>query len=238
MMNNFNAAGRGSPLACTRADRTRMREIAKAIYDNPSLLEEFERNPNAVAFAINGFKVPDGVHIHIDDGHNKLTPAEQVTALSNGREENWDRVEVRIGYKTVSFVVVEDQLLRANAELAAIAALGGETTIHETARLFNVTMRTLRFYEASGLIRPRRIRNTRFFSASDRARLGMIVKGKRLAFSLAEIAELIGPPDPNCAIGPDFESRLTAYELRTRLIRLEQQRREIDEAIVRLRRTH
>lgn len=64
-------------------------------------------------------------------------------------------------------------------------------TIAELAREFEVTARTIRFYEDEGLIKPRRRGLARIYEAGDRARLGWILRGKRLGFSLAEIRDLL-----------------------------------------------
>jgi DNA-binding transcriptional MerR regulator len=64
-------------------------------------------------------------------------------------------------------------------------------SIAELAREFGITARTMRFYEDEGLITPRRQGLTRLYSAHDRTRLGWILRGKRLGFSLAEIKELL-----------------------------------------------
>jgi DNA-binding transcriptional MerR regulator len=64
-------------------------------------------------------------------------------------------------------------------------------SIAELAREFAITARTIRFYEDEGLIKPRRQGLTRLYSAHDRTRLGWILRGKRLGFSLAEIKELL-----------------------------------------------
>src|SRR4051812_35472718 len=64
-------------------------------------------------------------------------------------------------------------------------------SIAELAREFGITARTIRFYEDEGLIKPRRQGLTRLYSAGDRTRLGWILRGKRLGFSLAEIKELL-----------------------------------------------
>src|SRR5476649_1701878 len=64
-------------------------------------------------------------------------------------------------------------------------------SIAELAREYAITARTIRFYEDEGLIKPRRQGLTRLYSAGDRARLGWILRGKRLGFSLAEIKELL-----------------------------------------------
>ena len=64
-------------------------------------------------------------------------------------------------------------------------------SIAELAREFAITARTIRFYEDEGLIKPKRQNLTRLYSAGDRTRLGWILRGKRLGFSLAEIKELL-----------------------------------------------
>jgi|SRR6185503_1601255 len=64
-------------------------------------------------------------------------------------------------------------------------------SIAELAREFAITARTIRFYEDEGLIKPKRQGLTRLYSVGDRTRLGWILRGKRLGFSLAEIKELL-----------------------------------------------
>jgi DNA-binding transcriptional MerR regulator len=64
-------------------------------------------------------------------------------------------------------------------------------SIAELAREYAVTARTIRFYEDEGLIAPRRQGLMRLYTAGDRTRLGWILRGKRLGFSLAEIKELL-----------------------------------------------
>src|SRR4029078_6349740 len=64
-------------------------------------------------------------------------------------------------------------------------------SIAELAREFGITARTIRFYEDEGLIKPGRRGRTRLYSTHDRVRLGWILRGKRLGFSLAEIKELL-----------------------------------------------
>ena len=64
-------------------------------------------------------------------------------------------------------------------------------SIAELAREYAITARTIRFYEDEGLIKPRRQGLTRLYSTGDRARLGWILRGKRLGFSLSEIKELL-----------------------------------------------
>ena len=65
-------------------------------------------------------------------------------------------------------------------------------TISQMSRLYGVSLRTLRFYEDRGLIKPRREGNARYYRAADRVRLDMILRGKKLGFTLSEISDLIG----------------------------------------------
>ncbi len=69
-------------------------------------------------------------------------------------------------------------------------------TISELAAQLDISPRTIRFYEEKGLISPRRTPgNQRVYTPKDRARLKLILRGKRFGFSLDEIAEMIGTPD-------------------------------------------
>ena len=63
--------------------------------------------------------------------------------------------------------------------------------IAELAREFNVTTRTIRFYEDKGLLSPERQGQRRVYSPRDRVRLRLIMRGKRLGFSLSEIRQMI-----------------------------------------------
>lgn len=64
-------------------------------------------------------------------------------------------------------------------------------SIGELARMFEVTPRTIRFYEQEGLLAPERRGQTRVYHEKDRVRLKLTLRGKRLGFSLAEIREVI-----------------------------------------------
>ena len=109
-----------------------------------------------------------------------------------------------------------------------------ESTIGQLAAEFGVSLRTLRFYEDRKLLRPRREGTARYYSNTDRIRLQMILKGKQLGFTLTEIGELIGATDST----ENFEEKLQPAQIATQIDHLERQRREIDEAIARLRATH
>ncbi len=111
-----------------------------------------------------------------------------------------------------------------------------EMTISQMSRLYGVSLRTLRFYEDRGLIKPRREGNSRYYRTSDRTRMDMIVKGKKLGFTLTEISDLIG--GKGASETPDLEERLQPQQIANQISHLERQREEIDSAIARLRATH
>lgn len=99
-------------------------------------------------------------------------------------------------------------------------------TISELAKEFDVTTRTIRFYEDQGLLSPAREGTTRVFSARDRVRLKLALRGKRLGFSLAEIRELFELYD----VSRDEHKQLEEFlaKLQRRRARLEQQREDIE----------
>jgi len=63
--------------------------------------------------------------------------------------------------------------------------------IADLAREFDISTRAIRFYEAKGLLNPERVGATRVFRRRDRARLILILRGKRLGFSLRDISEYL-----------------------------------------------
>ena len=69
--------------------------------------------------------------------------------------------------------------------------------ISELAREFDITTRSIRFYEDVGLLQPQRQGSTRIYYHRDKIRLKLILRGKRLGFSLAEIRELFDLYDTN-----------------------------------------
>ncbi len=111
-----------------------------------------------------------------------------------------------------------------------------EMTISQMSRLYGVSLRTLRFYEDRGLIRPRREGNARYYRGADRVRMEMILRGKKLGFTLTEINDLIGGKGANET--PDLEEQLQPQQIVNQIGHLERQREEIDSAIERLRATH
>ncbi len=69
---------------------------------------------------------------------------------------------------------------------------GPTFAISDLAREFDITPRTIRFWEDQGILAPQREGSKRIFTRRDRARLKMALRGKRLGLSLAEIKDLIG----------------------------------------------
>jgi DNA-binding transcriptional MerR regulator len=111
-----------------------------------------------------------------------------------------------------------------------------EKPIGDMAREFGVSLRTLRFYEDRGLLSPRREGAARFYNGADRLRMQMILKGKRLGFTLAEISDLIGAKASSTS--SEFEEKLQPEQIISQISYLERQRREIEDAIGRLRETY
>ncbi len=107
-------------------------------------------------------------------------------------------------------------------------------TIGDLARDFAVTLRALRFYEDKGLLAPRREGLARLYSGTDRERLTLILKGKRLGFTLAEIRGLVAAHEGNAG---SKGLALTRERCLSQLSQLERQRTEIDAAITELRDT-
>lgn len=102
-------------------------------------------------------------------------------------------------------------------------------TIREMCDAFQVTPRTLRFYEAKELLFPIREGQKRLFTKSDRARLKLILRGKRFGFSLEEIRQLLDLYD----MGDTQLTQLSrTYEVaQDRLNDMIRQRDELNEAI-------
>ncbi len=103
----------------------------------------------------------------------------------------------------------------------------------ELAREAGVTPRAIRFYEDKGLLAPRRVGATRVFTYREVGRLKIILRGKRLGFSLADIKDYLDlyDADPTQA----SQLRLLVAKARERLADLERQRRDIDAVVEELR---
>lgn len=102
-------------------------------------------------------------------------------------------------------------------------------TIRQMCDAFDVTARTLRFYEAKELLSPVREGQKRLFTKRDRARLKLILRGKRFGFALEEIRQLLDLYD----MGDQQQTQLvrTVEVAEGHLEDLKRQREELDEAI-------
>ncbi|MCK6375004.1 MAG: MerR family DNA-binding transcriptional regulator [Zoogloea sp.] len=98
-------------------------------------------------------------------------------------------------------------------------------TIGDLAREFGITPRAIRFYEDEGLLAPVRAGRNRIYNKRHRTRLGLILRGKRLGLSLAEIGELLGMYDGLRDSAPQLRRLLVVLAERRRA--LEQQREDI-----------
>ena len=109
-----------------------------------------------------------------------------------------------------------------------------EYTIGGLAKEFGVTLRALRFYENKGLIAPRRQALSRFYSQADRDRLALILKGKKLGFTLSEIRQMVSAEQ-----GQDSQAlKLSQEKCLEQIALLERQQADIEEGLAELRRIY
>jgi len=109
-----------------------------------------------------------------------------------------------------------------NRDLYAIADLASE---------FGISTRAIRFYEAKGLLSPERVGVTRVFRRRDRARLILILRGKRLGFSLRDISDYLSLYDANRS----QQVHLLVGKVEERLASLEGQLTDLQTTIAELR---
>tara|TARA_Y100000746_G_scaffold109611_1_gene93798 strand:- start:144 stop:530 length:387 start_codon:yes stop_codon:yes gene_type:complete len=99
-------------------------------------------------------------------------------------------------------------------------------SISDLAQEFNLTTRAIRFYEDEGLLQPGRNGRRRVYSVRDRVRLKLILRGKRLGFSLSDVRDIIEMYDLDA--GETGQLRYFLDQIRERREALEQQRSDID----------
>ena len=106
-------------------------------------------------------------------------------------------------------------------------------TITELARDLGVTPRAIRFYESKGLLRPQRAGTTRVYDHRDRGRLLLILRGKRMGFSLAQVGQFLDLYDAD----PDQHQQLLHLlrGARHRIAALERQRHDLELTLAELR---
>ena len=114
-------------------------------------------------------------------------------------------------------------------EEAAMESPRETYSISDLARKFDVTPRAIRFYEDEGLLNPRREGSRRIYAKRDYVRLKLVLRGKRLGLSLAQVREMFDLYDSARDERPQLEKFLTALEARRE--QLERQRAEIDEEL-------
>ncbi len=115
-------------------------------------------------------------------------------------------------------------------------ALKKTYTIADLANEFGVTARTLRHYEDQGLLSPERQGQNRIYSAGDRAKIGWILRGKRVGFSLAEISEMLELYD--LGDGRTKQRQVTLEKCSTQIKALKAQRDDINATIYELQGFH
>ncbi|SNY91914.1 DNA-binding transcriptional regulator, MerR family [Cohaesibacter sp. ES.047] len=108
-------------------------------------------------------------------------------------------------------------------------------TIGDLAKEFGVTLRTLRFYEDKNLLNPRREGMNRIYSRRDRARLKLVLMGKKVGFSLSEIKDMLDLYD--LRDGQVTQLRVALDRFTQQIDVLKQQRADVDQAIGDLERT-
>ena len=119
----------------------------------------------------------------------------------------------------------------AAANTNNMSAEAGEELVRigEMAKKYGVTLRTLRFYEDKGLLNPKRDGATRLYTRRDKARLKLILLGRKVGFSLRDVKQMMDLYDPT---GTNTKQlRLALDKSEKQLARLQKQRALIDDAI-------
>jgi DNA-binding transcriptional MerR regulator len=106
-------------------------------------------------------------------------------------------------------------------------------SITELAKVLGITPRTIRFYEDRGLVTPRRVGTTRVYSHRDRARMILVLRGKRLGFTLRDIKEYLDLYD----VEPTQieQIHLLQDKVLSRIAQLEDQKHALEETLSELR---
>ena len=115
---------------------------------------------------------------------------------------------------------------KAQSSADGFRAVDERYSIRDLAKDFAVTTRALRFYEERGLLRPQRKGQSRIYSAADRVRLTLILRGKRLGFTLDESAELIAMYDPSGNNAGQLQALIDKIQEKQQ--RINAQKREIE----------
>ena len=103
-------------------------------------------------------------------------------------------------------------------------------SISDLSQEFDITTRTLRFYEEKGLISPERQGQNRIYSVADRARLKLILRGKRLGLTLEESSGIIAMYDPQTNNKKQLQTLI--HKIREKRHQLEQQQKDLEVMIL------
>jgi DNA-binding transcriptional MerR regulator len=106
---------------------------------------------------------------------------------------------------------------------------GKTYSISDLAREFDVTTRTIRFYEEKGLVTPLRQGQKRLYSGADRVRIKLILRGKRIGMTLQECVDFIDMYDPEHNNAEQLQALIE--DVKGRRERLLQQRKDIDDML-------
>jgi DNA-binding transcriptional MerR regulator len=129
-------------------------------------------------------------------------------------------------------LAVNEAMTGAGGDLPGPSPAQAELSISEMVRMFDTTERTLRFYESRGLLAPPRKGQVRRYDPESRRKFKLILEGRRLGFSLSQIAEMLE------SAGHADELRFTEERLRGHIEMLEEKHRKIEAALVDLRKRY
>ena len=150
--------------------------------------------------------------------------------MRRGQGEVWTRLRT---FRTSVQIDVDVNVKLANTYLMTHnLATDTEYTIRQLSERFDVTPRTLRFYEQKGLLKPKRRGSVRLYTAADRARLSLILRGRRVGFSLEDIRDMLEIESLDSRSRDQMARALERF--RDRISVLEQQRDDIDDALAEL----
>lgn len=137
-------------------------------------------------------------------------------------------VKLRDDYETASNSAMA-------SDYDSVSDVSSETlnySIGELSREFGVSLRTLRFYEDRGLLSPKRAGTTRLYSAQDRHRLSIILKGKHLGFTLTEIRALLAKDMKEGLKGTGVEGlKLSLEQVDEQIAHMQAQQIEVAKAL-------
>lgn len=133
----------------------------------------------------------------------------------------------------LTYTSTDGRVAAVNSTKGRVEEAGGLLSITELADELGVTPRAIRFYEAKGLLEPQRAGATRVYSNRDRGRLLIILRGKRLGFSLALVQKYLDLYDADPTHKVQLEHLLAGA--RQRIAELEAQRQDLELTIEELR---